>query len=207
MIGLLGGTFDPVHKGHLHLAEQVISRLQLEEVQFLPCANPVHRQAPRETGQHRVAMLQSALGNYPDFFVNTMEVDRDGPSYMVDTLRDMLKQGEQRTICLLIGVDAFNSLESWKSPDAILSMVHIVVCHRPGTLLDRNIYADFQVDSADELLQQKAGHILSLDIDENPCSSTEVRRLLTRAGPVETCLTKPVIDYIKQNNLYGIKCE
>ncbi len=207
MIGLLGGTFDPVHKGHLHLAEQVISHLPLDEVQFLPCANPVHRQAPRVESNHRVMMLQSALEDYPDFVVNTLEIDRGGPSYMVDTLNEVVKQGEQRAICLLIGVDAFNTLMNWKSPQEIMAIAHLVVCHRPGCLLDKRIFTNFQVDSADELTQQKAGYIYPLDIEENSCSSSEVRRLLAENQPVENCLTRPVIDYIKQNNLYGSKCE
>ena len=207
MIGLLGGTFDPVHKGHLQLAEQAISRLNLDEVQFLPCANPVHRQAPCVSSQHRLMMLECALKDYPVIRVNKIEIDRGGPSYMVDTLREMNLQGEQRAICLLIGVDAFNTLTDWKSPDQILAMAHLVVCRRPGSTLDESIFTDSHVDSVSELKQQNAGYIFSLDTDENPCSSTEVRSLLSEGKSVENCLTMPVIDYIKQNHLYGIQCE
>ena len=203
MIGLFGGTFDPVHKGHLQLAEQAMSRLNLDEVQFLPCANPVHRQAPRALSQQRLEMLECALNEYPGFEVNALEIERGGPSYMIDTLRQIVKQGEQRAISLLVGVDAFNSLLNWKSPREILAIAHVVVCRRPGTQLDKSIFIDYQVESVTELFQHKAGCIFLLDIEENPCSSSEVRRLLAENQSVNTCLTRPVIDYIQQNHLYG----
>ena len=203
MIGLFGGTFDPVHKGHLQLAEQAISRLKLDEVQFLPCANPVHRHAPIADANQRLQMLELAIADHARLRINTLEIDRGGASYMVDTLAQMTSRQGDSIVCLLIGVDAFNGIKSWRSPESILDLAHLIVCRRPQASIDRAIFSHHHVDDVSQLEGNKSGCIYELDIDENPCSSTEVRRLLAIAGSAETCLTKPVIDYIKQNHLYG----
>jgi len=203
MIGLFGGTFDPVHKGHLQLAEQAISRLKLDEVQFLPCANPVHRDAPIADAKQRLRMLKLAIADHTRMRVNTLEIDRGGASYMVETLAQMASQQGDSIICLLIGVDAFNGIKNWRSPETVLDLVHLIVCRRPQTSIDRTIFCHHHVDDVSQLEGNKSGCIYELDINENPCSSTEVRRLLGTTESVETCLTKPVIDYIKQNHLYG----
>ncbi len=111
---------------------------------------------------------------------------------MIDTLYQMLAQDKQMIIYLLIGVDAFNAIESWKSVDEILQLVRLVVCRRPGTRLDRSIFPHQYTE---------------LDIAENPCASSEIRRQLEADQPVESCLTAPVIDYIKHNHLYENRCE
>ncbi|MCP4187095.1 MAG: nicotinate (nicotinamide) nucleotide adenylyltransferase [Gammaproteobacteria bacterium] len=191
-IGLFGGTFDPVHNGHIQLARQAASHLQLDEVQFLPCANPVHRQPPVASSEHRLNMLRAAIEHDPELTINTLEIDRGGPSYMVDTLHQILAQDKQMIIYLLIGVDAFNAIKGWKSVDEILNLVRLVVCRRPGSRLDRSIFLDQYIE---------------LDINENPCASSEIRRQLNADQSVESCLTAPIIDYINQNHLYENRCE
>jgi nicotinate-nucleotide adenylyltransferase len=202
MIGIFGGTFDPPHLGHIRLAEQAIELLALDEVQFLPCANPVHRSQPMVIASDRLQMLELAVANRSGLSINTLELDRGGPSYMVDSLRQIRDQYEDASLCLLLGADAFNAIQSWKSPDEILKLANLVVCRRPGLSLDKSVFVDHQIDSALDLRSKVSGCILALDIEENPCSSTEVREWLTGQGSVENCLPQSIIDYINQHHLY-----
>ncbi len=206
MIGIFGGTFDPIHKGHIQLAEQALAKLELDEVQFMPCANPVHRQQPHVEAIHRLKMIELVLARYSAMRTNTLEIDRGGPSYMVDSLGQIASQ-QKAILCLLVGVDSFNQLAGWKSPEEVLDKAHLVVCGRPGQALDRRIFPDHHAGSINELEKQTSGLILSLDIDECSCSSTEVRKLLAEGHPADNCLRPEVMDYIKQHHLYEKNCE
>ena len=207
MIGIFGGSFDPVHVGHLRLAQQVQDRLGLDQIQFMPCANPVHRGQPLTEANDRLAMLELVVSDQPNWQINTVELDRGGPSYTVDSLRLIHARQSPDSLCLLLGVDAFNAIESWKSPEQILKLAHLVVCRRPGSELDRKIFIEHQINDPDLLQSAVSGFILPLDIDENACSSTEVRRLLASAESVAGCLPSAVADYINQHKLYEIECE
>ncbi len=202
MIGLFGGSFDPVHAGHLHLAEQVQDRLSLDQIQFMPCANPVHREQLLTEASDRLRMLELVLSDQPSWQVNTIELDRGGPSYTVDSLRLIHARQPLDCLCLLLGVDAFNTIEGWKSSEQILKLAHLVVCRRPGSELNRNIYSEYQINDPEILQSAVSGFILPLDIDENACSSTEVRRLLKNGESVAGCLPSVVSGYIEQHKLY-----
>ncbi len=207
MIGIFGGSFDPVHIGHLRLARQVQERLHLDQIQFLPCANPVHRQQPLAAANDRLAMLELAVSDQPGWQISTIELDRSGPSYSIDSLRLIHAQQPQHSLCLLLGVDAFNAIESWKSPEQILKLAHLVVCRRPGLELDREVFNEHQVSDPGLLQTALSGFILPLDIDETDCSSTEVRGLLNSGESVADCLPSAVADYINQYKLYEIERE
>lgn len=206
MIGIFGGTFDPVHVGHLRLAEQVQDQLSLDQIQFLPCANPVHRDQPLANNNDRLKMLELAIPSRTDWRINRVELERGGRSYTIDSLR-LIRAQQQGSLCLLVGVDAFNAFLSWKSPEQILELAHLVVCRRPGTVLDRSIFNEQQINDPSWLQSTDSGLILPLDIDENPCSSTEVRRLLGQGESALSCLPSAVSDYIYQHQLYGTKRE
>ena len=115
MIGILGGTFDPVHEGHFHIATQVLFRLDLEQVQFMPCALPVHRDEPHASATDRCAMIELMIADQAAFALNTLELDRSGPSYMIDSLREIRRQSDA-SLVLVLGADAFNDFASWKLP-------------------------------------------------------------------------------------------
>lgn len=200
--GIFGGTFDPPHRGHIRLAEQALEHLSLNAVQFLPCANPVHRSQPMASAQHRLQMLELAIAGHSGFQVNTLELDRGGPSYMVDTLRQIRATNEHVSLCLMLGVDAFNNFPNWKSPDEILMLANLVVCRRPGIDLDERIYSAHHFSSPAVLQSNQSGCILPLDIEENPCSSTRIRALLAQRESVENCLAPTITDYIYQHHLY-----
>jgi nicotinate-nucleotide adenylyltransferase len=201
MIGILGGTFDPVHNGHLHIATQAVSRLGLSQVQFMPCALPVHRDQPHATAQQRCAMIELVLAEYPELVLNTLEIDRDGPSYMVDSLRQIRSAGDTAPV-LLLGSDAFNGFASWKQPERILELAHLVVCMRPGVEVDAALFPGHRVDSPQQLSTQQPGSILLLEVDAIECSSSAVRAALTDGEIPRQWLHPAVVDYIQNHHLY-----
>ncbi len=206
-IGILGGTFDPVHRGHTSLARQAQQSLNLAQIQFLPCSVPVHRDQPLAGARHRLSMLQQAISEYQSWLVNTVELDRDGPSYMVDSLRQIRDMQTNDSLVLLLGVDAFNAFNRWKSPEEILTLAHLVVCRRPGVEADTSIFSSLHTDDPEMIRNHACGHILFLNIDENHCSSTGVRKALLQHGPVSDCLSQKVLEYIHQHQLYEVNSE
>jgi nicotinate-nucleotide adenylyltransferase len=201
MIGILGGTFDPIHLGHLHIASQVTTRLGLQQLQFMPCAQPVHRDRPRASAAQRCCMIELAIEDQPAFVLNTLELQRGGPSYSVDSLREIRRQNTQNLV-LILGADAFNGFADWKSPGEILELAHLVVCGRPGFEIDKAIYGDHRVEASGELASRRAGGILALTIDAIDCSSSRVREALELGNTPRQYLTAKVADYIDEHHLY-----
>ncbi len=202
--GILGGTFDPVHRGHIRIAEQVRSQLALDKVHFLPCANPVHRELPQVSDTDRVAMIELAIAGYSEFRLNTLELDRGGESYMIDSLRQICGQSQFERIFLILGADAFNLFQSWKSPEEILQIVNLVVCRRPGIEINQSLASGHRVNSIEALGGRSHGCILALDIDENSCSSSAVKQQLQAGDQAQaaSCLPEAVLKYIVSNHLY-----
>jgi nicotinate-nucleotide adenylyltransferase len=201
MIGILGGTFDPIHNGHLHIATQAVARLPLEQVQFMPCALPVHRDQPQATAQQRCDMIQQVLAEHRNFVLNKLEIERDGPSYMIDSLRE-IRCRSAAPLLLLLGSDAFNGFGNWRQPQDILELAHLAVCLRPGVSVDQTLFPDNRIDSAQQLSRQSAGAILLLEIDAIDCSSSAVRAALVTGTIPRHWLHPGVADYIQTNNLY-----
>ena len=206
MIGILGGTFDPIHLGHLHIASQVTTRLGLQQLQFMPCAQPVHRERPCANAAQRCCMIELAIEDQPAFVLNTLELQRGGPSYSIDSLREIRRQNTQNLV-LILGADAFNGFADWKSPDEILELAHLVVCGRPGFEIDKAIYGDHRVEAAGELASRRAGGILALTIDAIDCSSSRVRTALELGNTPRQYLAAKVADYIDEHHLYRKPCD
>jgi len=131
-IGIFGGTFDPVHYGHLRTAFELQQKLALDEIRFMPCGIPPHRSVPLTDSSLRLRMLQAAVGGEQRFVVDDRELQRPGPSYTVDTLASLRADFPDRSLCLLIGMDAFLELPSWHEWQRLIDFAHIVVAHRPG---------------------------------------------------------------------------
>lgn len=201
MIGILGGTFDPIHNGHLQIARQAMQQLPLDEVQFMPCAIPVHRAKPLTSSPHRLRMIELAIATIPGFTVNTSELDRATPSYTIDSLREFQAESGQVRL-LLLGADAYNGFHSWKQPDEILKLAHLVVCMRPGVDIDKTRFASHWVDTASALSTRPAGAIFKIEIEECDCSSSAIRQALKNGASRHDCLAPAVNDYINQNRLY-----
>ena len=132
MIGIFGGTFDPVHFGHIKPVLNVKQALNLSQVRFIPNSVPPHREEPWLSAEQRLSLLQSALEEYDDMVVDTRELDRGGPSYMIDTLRSLKSDYQDESICLVIGMDAFFGIAQWRQWKQLFELCHLVVTTRPG---------------------------------------------------------------------------
>ncbi|RZV37586.1 MAG: nicotinate-nucleotide adenylyltransferase [Chromatiales bacterium] len=131
-IGVFGGTFDPIHYGHLRSAFEMLQALRFEEVRFIPCGDPPHRGVTYANAQQRMRLVECAIEGQPGFVADDRELRRDGPSYTIDTLHSLREEFPDRSIGLIVGMDAFLGLPGWHRWDEILDVAHIVVAHRPG---------------------------------------------------------------------------
>ena len=183
-----------------------MTRLGLQQVQFMPCAQPVHRNGPRASAAQRCSMIELAIEEQPAFVLNSLELQRDGPSYSIHSMREIRRQNAQ-TLVLILGADAFNDFANWKSPGEILEIAHLVVCGRPGFEIDNTIFADHRVEACDELTNSRAGGILALAVDAIDCSSSRVRRALEMGKTPRQYLTTKVADYIDEHHLYRKPCD
>jgi nicotinate-nucleotide adenylyltransferase len=207
-IGIFGGTFDPIHFGHLDAAEEVRCRLELEDMRMLPAGDPPHREAVYASAGQRLAMLELALRDYPGLAVDRRELDRQGPSYMVDTLAELRQSYPDRPLLLVIGQDAANALDRWHRWRAIPELAHLVVVSRPGQEAGGSpqLAAEFNdrwVHGHRELLDTVAGRALRLNARSRDISSSAIRRRLREGRTsLEDWLPGPVLNHIEAHGLY-----
>jgi nicotinate-nucleotide adenylyltransferase len=185
-IGIFGGTFDPVHYGHLRTAYELRHKLAFDEVRFIPCANPPHRDAAVTDSAIRLRMLQVALAAEPGFLIDERELKRPGPSYSVDTLQSLRAEQPDVPLCLLLGMDAFLDLPTWHQWDRLLGLAHIVVAHRPGWQAPYEgtlgkLIRRHRTAGPGDLREATAGRIHIEPVTQLEVSSTELRRSI-RAG-------------------------
>jgi nicotinate-nucleotide adenylyltransferase len=202
MIGLFGGTFNPVHNGHLQLAQQLLDAYSFQQIDFVPCHLPVHRDRPQASAEQRKRMVELAIQPYEYFQLNTLELDRGGASYTFETLSEIKTRHPDAVLCWLMGLDSFNSFSSWKKPEGILQLAHLIVCSRPGVENIEQQWSSHFLDDGDNLHLYSAGKIDFFQMSPNPCSSTEIRQQLKNAEPVTGCLPQPVLNFILQNHFY-----
>jgi nicotinate-nucleotide adenylyltransferase len=210
-IGIFGGTFDPVHFGHLRPMLELKERLGLERVHLVPCNIPPHRGEPHASAEQRCAMLQLAIEGEEGLLLDRRELERPGPSYMVDTLKSLREEyGAQRPLCLIIGGDAFLGLPSWYHWQELVQLAHIVVAHRPGWELEegaleaplRELLAHHRLDAPPQLGAAPAGGVLLQAVTQLDISATVIRRLVASGDSANFLLPQPVWDYIRRHNLY-----
>lgn len=210
-IGVFGGTFDPIHYGHLRLAEEIADRLGLTEVRMVPARIPPHRANPSVTSAHRLAMTRLACEGNPRFRLDDRECRRDGASYTVDTLTELRAElGNEQPLCLLMGVDAYLALMTWSRWERLFGLGHIVIAHRPGFGLDpgqlpgplAHEHLARQTRQSSDLHTKPAGHVLALDIPPLDISATAIRAALREGRSARYLLPDAVLDYIDRNRLY-----
>jgi len=209
-IGILGGTFNPIHFGHLHIAEEVQECCQLDQVWFLPSCRPPHKQLADEVPfVDRLAMVEAALKQYPQFKANDLEGRRGGTSYSEETLRQLHKEYPGHEFFFIMGLDSFQEISSWKNYPQLFELAHLVVTARPGysgrleELLPVAIADRFCYDADSEKLMHDAGFaVISVAHTCRDISSTEIRRRLAAGISVDDLLPAAVLDYIEANGLY-----
>lgn len=207
-IGIMGGTFDPVHYGHLRTAIEFRDRLDLTELRFIPCHRPPHRGAPGASSNDRVAMLRLALSGRSRMLVDEQELLRDGPSYTVDTLSTLRGQfGQQVPLLLLLGTDVFNRLDSWHEWQQLVELAHLVVAERPGpgnqpSSAVTGLLEQREAVSVTELQQRPAGLILRCRFTALDISASVIRTAHQAGRSLRFLLPDKVIDYIEKTGLY-----
>ncbi|GAA4405192.1 putative nicotinate-nucleotide adenylyltransferase [Advenella faeciporci] len=191
-IGLLGGSFNPVHYAHLALAQTALSTLSLDEVQLIPAGNPWQKQALPVSGQQRLEMLRLAIANYPGMVVNDIEIAREGATYTIDTLRAL-----PANACYywLLGSDQLANFCSWHQWEEIINHVTLVVAQR-------NTHPCEVPPPLAEKLQQKGKKLITLSFEAMDISSTDIRQRLANRQDVSQLIPQPVLEYIRQHKLY-----
>ena len=213
-IGILGGTFDPIHYGHLRLAEELAGTLRLEQVRLVPSGTPPHRSAPDVSAEHRLAMTELAAAGNARFHVDPREVRRTGPGYTFDTLAELRAEaGGTRPIALLVGADAFLEFATWHRWHEIFGLAHIAVAHRPGYPVERwaeRMPQPLAREYSARLMQQPlavhlspAGGIVVVPFTALEISATAVRDMLRAGASPRYLLPDQVFNYIQTHRLYS----
>lgn len=216
MIGIFGGTFDPVHFGHLRSALDVKQAMGLREMRLVPAFQPPHREPPIANPGQRLTMLRAAVGNEPDLLVDNCEMKREGESFMVDTLSSLREKLGDEPLCLILGADAFLQLDQWHRWEKILQLAHIVVIHRPGWELEvnkasadiRRLWDECHVDTLAEFEKQasgkkSAGKIFLQKVTPLNIAATSIREMVAEGKSPRFLLPDPVWNLIRMHGLYG----
>jgi len=209
VIGVYGGTFDPVHYGHLRTALEVAEILGLSELRFVPCRIPPHRQTPGATPQQRLAMLEAALADAPACFrIDQRELERPGPSYMVDTLATLRGEVGQASLVLILGLDAFLGFYHWHRWREILDLAHLAIMRRPGFLPEPEAvlameYAARRVPDAGQLRGRPAGCMYDLAVTPLAISASQIRELCQSGRSPRYLTPDAVVRQIGTQGLYA----
>lgn len=211
-LGVLGGTFDPVHRGHLAVAEKAQKRFNLDSVVFIPAAQPPHK--PNyiiSSFKDRLAMLEQAITGHPLFYISRLEAERQGPSYSVDTLAELRNVlGEKGEIYFIIGMDAFTEISTWKQYERLLHFADFVVVDRPAQCRERlaevvrQWFNNYSYDAQKGVWTAgpAAGKIYPMDMEPVPVSSTQIREMVKKGRRITGLVPEKVAEYIKKNDLY-----
>jgi nicotinate-nucleotide adenylyltransferase len=206
-IGIFGGTFDPVHYGHLRTAFEMLQALRFDQVRFVPCGDPPHRGATFADAKQRLRMVDVAIRDLAGFVSDDRELRRDGPSYSVDTLTTLREEYPERSLGLIVGMDAFLGLPRWHRWQEILGLAHIVVAHRPGWKAPDigplgTLIADHGTHKVDELHDASHGRIHIHAVTQLEIASTEIRDLVAAGRDPRFLMPDAVRDVIEETGLY-----
>ena len=210
MIGLYGGTFDPVHYGHLRTALEILETLNLSHIRFIPCGQPPHRAPPLANAAQRLKMLQRAIEDIPGFVCDPREIERGGSSYMIDTLRSLQRDLPEQNLCLILGMDAFAAFHTWKDWRGILQLCNLLIMHRPEFEPERVIQdAELKqlvntnlVKDTSSFVADAPGKLMFLAVTQLDISSTRIRDAVKQGKSLRYLLPDSVIELIQQEKIY-----
>lgn len=207
-IGIFGGSFDPIHYGHLRPALEILEALSLDSMRFIPSGQPPHRGAPVATVAARLAMLKAAVAGEPRFQVDERELTRSAPSYTVDTLAELRREHPKDALVLVVGLDAFLGFPGWHRWRETFELAHVAVAHRPGWTLQSDgelaeLLRERQARHADELGEHTAGKVLLQTVTQLDISSTQVRSAAAQGHDIRYLVPEPVRAYIKDSHCYA----
>lgn len=206
----MGGTFDPIHNGHLRTALEIQQWLGVSQLCLIPSKTPVHRDAPGCTSEQRLAMVELAVEGEAVLRVDEREIHSDKPSYTLHTLQGLRQElGDDKPICMLMGMDAYQTLPSWYEWQQFLTLGHLIVVQRPGyQLAEDSVMGDLtrqhRADNPEELLSLPAGKVLIRELTPLGISATQVRQTISSGLSPRYLIPDQVWQYIKANQLYGL---
>jgi nicotinate-nucleotide adenylyltransferase len=207
-LAIMGGTFDPVHNGHLRTAVEVLDRYRYSELKLIPCFQPVHKGQPGVTPLQRLEMAKLAVSSHPRLSVDPREIDREGPSYSVDTLRDIRAEiGPDRPLIMVLGMDSFLSLPTWQEWRELVQYAHLLVVSRPGwepdLISELNAFCEnYRASASHELQCAPSGLVWFETLTPLGISSSMIRNLARKNESIAYLLPEPVQKYIEQHKLY-----
>ena len=196
-IGVLGGTFDPVHNGHLIVAEEVKTRLNLVEIIFVPAGQPWLKAAkPISPAEHRLQMLRLAIADKPYFKLSTIEIERTGPSYTIDTITELRdKFGSEDELFFILGWDSLAELPQWREPSRLIKMCYLVAVPRPG-------YPRPKLKTLEVIIRGLSQRVMLMKKPEIDISASAIRERVARGLSIRHLVPEPVNRYIKEHRLY-----
>lgn len=206
-IGIFGGTFDPIHFGHLRTAFELLQSLRLNEMRFMPAGTPPHREITVASAEQRLAMVKAATQDQQGFVVDDREIRREGLSYSVDTMRTLRADFPNHSLCLIVGMDAFLGLPKWHQWRELLQLAHLVVAHRPGWRAPSmgplgELLVDRGTGRIGDLHESRAGCIYIHAVTQLEISSTEVRKLIAAGRDPRYLMPDAVRAIIEQTGCY-----
>ncbi|MEE8619116.1 MAG: nicotinate-nucleotide adenylyltransferase [Dehalococcoidales bacterium] len=196
-IGMLGGTFDPVHNGHLIVAEEVKTRLNLAEIIFVPAGQPwLKAERPISPAEHRLQMLRLAIADKPYFKLSTIEIERTGPSYTIDTVTELRdKLGSEDELFFILGWDSLAQLPQWREPSRLIKMCYLVAVPRPG-------YPRPKLKTLEVIIRGLSQRVMLMKKPEIDISASAIRERVARGLSIRHLVPEPVNRYIKEHKLY-----
>jgi len=208
MIGIFGGTFDPVHNGHLRTLEHVHKALSLDCIFLVPLGQAVHREQPFASAEYRYKMLLLAVAHNNDFVVDDREIRKNSPSYTVDTLESFRKKMPRVPIAFIVGSDAFNHFHEWHKPQRILELANLVVMQRPGHPIDNKettceLLETCACNSKYDFIQSRAGKILAVDVPQVDISSSQIRKRVHNGEDISAFVPESVARMVRLHRLYS----
>lgn len=207
-VGIFGGTFDPIHYGHLRSAYELLAGLRLSEVRFIPSARPPHRPQPGTQPDLRLAMVQAAVQGVNGFVADARELQREGPSYTVPTLAELRAELPATPLCMIVGLDAFLGLERWFHWQQLFELAHVVVAKRPSFALPTEgkiaeLLAERSTDNVDDLGRTTYGRIFVTEVTQLAISSSAIRKHLRGGGDARYLLPDSVRKIIQETECYA----